>query len=286
MTTIELQSFHSCRGLTQVVIPSSVTFVGYGAFSSCSGLTSIIVNAASPAIIGDGAFNYTNNCPIYVPAESVSAYKSAEGWSAYADRIYAMGEFYEAVDLGLSVKWATCNVGADTPEEYGDYFAWGETESKSYYSWSTYEWCNGSYNTMTKYCNNSSYGYNGFTDNKSVLDPEDDAAHVNWDGRWRMPTDAEWTELRTQCVWTWTTLGGKNGYNVRGPNGNTIFLPAAGYRNGTSLYGAGSRGNYWSSSLITDDPFNALYVDFSSSSVYRYYYALRFNGLSVRPVSE
>ena len=184
------------------------------------------------------------------------------------------------VDLGLSVKWATCNVGADTPEEYGDYFAWGETEAKTDYSWSTYKWCNVSETTLTKYNTKSNYGT---VDNKTVLDLSDDAARANWGGSWRMPTDAEWTELRTQCVWTWTTLGGKNGYNVRGPNGNTIFLPAAGYRNGTSLYHAGSYGYFWSSSLFTDSPDYAVSAGFYSSIVGRGHY-YRYYGRSVRPV--
>ena len=196
---------------------------------------------------------------------------------------------HEAVDLGLSVKWATCNVGADNPEEYGDYFAWGETEAKTDYSWPTYEWCNGSYNTMTKYCNNSSYGYNGFTDNKTVLDPEDDAAHVNWGGSWRMPTDAEWTELRNNCTWTWTTQDGVNGYRVTskktGYTDKSIFIPAAGGRYDASLYEVGTDGNYWSSFLDMGNPFGAWYVTFRSGGVYRSY-SDRSLGFSVRPVSE
>lgn len=101
----------------------------------------------------------------------------------------------EAVDLGLSVKWANVNLGASRPEEYGDYFAWGEVKPKADYSWETYKWCKGSYDTMTKYCYDDSYGYNGFTDNKYTLDPENDAATVNWGGKWRMPTADEIVEL-------------------------------------------------------------------------------------------
>ena len=184
------------------------------------------------------------------------------------------------VDLGLSVKWATCNVGASNPEDYGDYFAWGETTTKSTYSWSTYKWCNGSYVTQTKYCTSSIYGT---VDNKTVLDKEDDAAAVNWGGNWRMPTDAEMTELRNNCTWKWTTQNGVNGRKVTGPNGNSIFLPAAGYRDDSSLGNAGSDGYYWSSSLNSDYPCYAWSVYFYSSNVgrsntYRYY------GRSVRPV--
>ena len=142
---------------------------------------------------------------------------------------------------------------------------------------------------MTIYCNNSSLGYNGFTDNKTVLDPEDDAAHVNWGGSWRMPTDAEWTELRNNCTWTWTTQDGVNGYRVTsnktGYTDKSIFLPAAGYRYDTYLSNVGADGLYWSSSLSADSPNLAWYVYYYSSSFYRSY-GSRYNGFSVRPVSE
>ena len=194
----------------------------------------------------------------------------------------------EAVDLGLSVKWASFNLGATKPEDYGDYFAWGETEPKEDYSWSTYKWCKGSKSTMTKYCNNSSYGYNGYTDNKTVLDPEDDAAAIALGGGWRMPTKAEQDELRNSCTWTWTSKNGVNGRLVTGVNGNSIFLPAAGYRYGTSLSNAGSYGYDWSPSLITDYPDYPDYayrVYFSSDDVGWSGFS-RCGGVSVRPVSE
>ena len=199
------------------------------------------------------------------------------------DTIYMIGD-YEYVDLGLSVKWATCNVGANSPEEYGDYFAWGELEPKETYNWSSaYKWCKGSLKTLTKYNTNSSYGS---VDNKTVLGATDDAAHANWGGSWRMPTDAEMTELREQCTWTWTTENGVNGYKVTSKtNGNSIFLPAAGYRWDGSLNYAGSSGSYWSSSLNTDTPSRAWGVDFSSDSVSRYG-SNRSCGQSVRPVCQ
>ena len=190
---------------------------------------------------------------------------------------------HEAVDLGLSVKWATCNVGATKPEEYGGYYAWGETEEKEDYSWSTYKWCNGSYNTMTKYCTSSSYGT---VDNKTVLDPEDDVAHVKWGGSWRMPTKAEQDELRTSCTWTWTTQNGVSGYKVTSKtNGNSIFLPAAGRRYGASLDDSGSRGYYWSSSLFEGNSGNAYELCFGSGYYY-WYNGSRYDGFSVRPVSK
>lgn len=193
-------------------------------------------------------------------------------------------ETHEYVDLGLSVKWATCNVGATTPEGYGDYFAWGETEPKTDYSWSTYKYCAGSSSTLTKYCSQSPYGNNGFTDDKTVLDPEDDAATVNWGGAWRMPTEAEQDELRNNCIWNWTTQNGVNGYKVTGPNGNSIFLPAAGYMYGSSLRNAGSNGYYWSSSLRADYPDSAYNAYFDSGNAYWSSYFYRYYGRSVRPV--
>ena len=189
------------------------------------------------------------------------------------------------VDLGLpsGISWASCNIGATTSEDYGDYYAWGETAPKDDYSWETYKYANGANNKLTKYCTNASYGDNGFTDDKTTIEPEDDAATANWGEEWHIPTDAEWKELRTQCTWTWTTQNGVNGYQVTSTtNGNSIFLPAAGYRYGTRLYYAGSDGRYWSSSLFAGYPNNAWSIDFNSKTV-RDYYGRNF-GFSVRPV--
>lgn len=197
---------------------------------------------------------------------------------------YGLENGYEYVDLGLSVKWATCNVGANGPEEYGDYFAWGETQPKSNYDCSTYKWCNGSYNTLTKYCTNSDYGtYDG----KSTLELADDAARANWGGSWRMPTKEEQEDLRANCKWEWTTQNGVKGYKVtskkKGYTKNSIFLPAAGYRDDSSLNEVGRYGRYWSSSLGTNYP-NAVHcLYFNSSNVY-WSSSIRDEGQSVRPV--
>ena len=190
------------------------------------------------------------------------------------------------VDLGLpsGTKWATCNVGATKPEEYGNYYAWGETETKTTYDWSTYKWCNGDYDIQTKYCTSSSYGT---VDNKTVLELADDAARANWGGAWRMPTDGEWGELLDECTWEWKNAykGTTAGYLVTSKiNGNSIFLPAAGCRFNDDLYFAGDDGLYWSSSLDTDYPDDAWGVYFGSDYVDRDVDGSRSCGQSVRPV--
>ena len=174
----------------------------------------------------------------------------------------------EYVDLGLSVKWAPMNIGAVAPEDYGDLFAWGETKPKNFYAYTNYAWYSGySEITVIKYCTNSFYGT---VDNKTVLDLENDAAHINWGGTWRMPTYDEWNELKERCMWEWTSLNGVNGRKVTGPSGNFIFLPAAGGRSddpveGPSSDNVGRYGGYWSSSLTIDYPTWGWRLGFDSS---------------------
>ena len=189
------------------------------------------------------------------------------------------------IDLGLpsGTLWATCNVGANTPEDYGNYFAWGEIEPKGYYDWNTYQYCNGSNNTLTKYCSDSNYGYNGFYDNLTILLPEDDAATTNWGEDWRMPTWEEWNELRNNTTCTWTTQNGVNGRLFTALNGNSLFMPAAGNRLGYNLGSVGSFGFYWSSSLNANYPYDSWLFDFNSDFYYAGY-GDRHAGQSVRPV--
>ena len=192
---------------------------------------------------------------------------------------------HEAVDLGLSVKWATCNIGADSPEEYGDYFAWGETNGydagKTTFSWNTYKWLvsMGRSTKITKYCTSVTYGT---VDNRTTLEASDDAATANWSSKWRMPTYAEFEELKDKCTWIKAaTNNGPNGYIVRGPNGNSIFLPAAGYRDDDSLVDAGTDGYYWTSELVSDTPTCAYFFEFGlMGNNYRYF------GRTIRPVTE
>ena len=223
--------------------------------------------------------SYTNKQSI-TPTENLTLYAQ---WEESKDTGTANG--HDWVDLGLpsGTKWATTNVGASTPEGYGNYYAWGETTTKSSYNWSTYKWCNGSSSSMTKYCTSSSYGT---VDNKTTLDLSDDAAYVNWGTSWRMPTKAEQDELRntSYTTWTWTTQNGVNGYKVTSKtNGNSIFLPAAGYRYDSSLSYAGSGGYFWSSSLNTSYSYYAYVLGFNSGGV-GWSYDYRYYGRSVRAV--
>lgn len=196
----------------------------------------------------------------------------------------------EYVDLGLpsGTKWATCNVGADSPEQHGDYFAWGETTPKTNYAWSNYEYCNGTADKLTKYCSNSEYGFEGFTDELTELLPVDDAATVNKGNDWRTPTKAEWQELVDNCTWTWTTQNGVSGFAVIGSNGKSIFLPAAGYYEGENIYDA-NYCEFWSSSLDTYTPFTAsnLYSNnYNNSAYYTVTTNWRSYGYPVRPVKK
>lgn len=185
---------------------------------------------------------------------------------------------HKYVDLGLSVKWATMNVGATTPEGYGDYFAWGETSTKDTYDWSTYFDTNDGGDTFTKYNNEGG---------KTILDPGDDAAHVHWGGSWRMPTKAEWQELLDNCTWTWATQNGINGYKVtsnkEGYTDRFIFLPASGSRYDSDIRYVGSGGGYWSSSRGEGYSDCAWDLRFSSSRR-GHYGSIRGYGRSVRPV--
>ncbi len=175
---------------------------------------------------------------------------------------------HDWVDLGLpsGVKWATCNVGASSPEGYGNYYAWGETH------------------TMTEYtpgnCSTWEEDLGDISGNVTY-----DVARANWGSTWRIPTGAEMVELKNNCTWEWTSQGGHNGYKVTGPNGNSIFLPAAGFLDGSLLYRLGGDGLYWSSTPYESNTHYAYYLYFYSSN-YVWGYNCRYYGLSVRPVSD
>ena len=168
------------------------------------------------------------------------------------DTVHAGESSGDWVDLGLpsGLLWATRNVGATSPEDYGDYFAWGETSPKGRYGWSYMHCHDGNDHQLTMYCNDSDYGYNGFTDNLTTLEPVDDAAIANWGGSARTPTNGEWEELFSHTTHQWITRNGVNGLLLSGSNGYSIFLPAADDLGGYPDY-TGFFGFYWSSTLNT-----------------------------------
>ena len=174
---------------------------------------------------------------------------------------------HDYVDLGLSVKWATCNVGASCPEDYGNYYAWGEIQTKS------------------EYTKENSLTYYGKDIGNISGNSRYDVARAQWGSSWRLPTLAEIKELKNQCKWKWTTEGGHKGYRVMGSNGNSIFLPAAGCRYGTSVRFQGSSGSYWSGTLNGGDSPYACSLYFRDG-IARWYDSGRDYGRSVRPVSE
>ncbi len=192
---------------------------------------------------------------------------------------------HEAVDLGLQsgILWATCNLGATKPEQYGDYYAWAETFPKTDYSWTTYLY--GKPGAMSKYI---VYGSNPTVDRKGTLEEIDDAAVEQWGGAWRMPTEVELNELMSKCIWTWTTINGVEGYKVSSRvegNNNSIFLPASGYKRDNQTQVVGKAGFYWSSTLSSIDYTHGRLIGFDINSK-----AIggdrRFLGIAIRPVCQ
>ena len=303
VTKVESGAIQNLPNLLSIHISSGITEIGSNAFNYDTSLSSITIEATTPPKLGGGAFDQTNDCPIYVPAQSVNTYKTAAVWNNYADRIVPIGGKVDAVpeviDLGLSVKWASFNLGASKPEEFGDFYAWGETEpyynslipltwksdKSGGYAWSSYRFNpSGDGTSFNKYTG-SDY---------SVLQKEDDAATARLGEEWRMATIDEWLELRntSNCDWVWQenyNNSGNNGYLVTskkaGYADKSIFLPAAGDFSGTHYYDSGNRGDYWSSTLKTDSG-NGVYAYqpyFSSNNV-NWSGTHRFTGCSIRPV--
>lgn len=193
---------------------------------------------------------------------------------------------HEHVDLGLpsGTLWATCNVGANSPEDFGDYFSWGETAPKPVYDWSCYRYggfVNERYE-FTKYCTDSFYGLDGFVDNLIFLEPDDDVATANWDDAWRFPTREEWEELLLNTTSFRTTLNGVEGWLFSASNGNSLFLPAAGYWwNGSFNEGLGL---YWSSLINKEFPYRAWGIHFNWDQCHICGSSDRCRGQSVRAV--
>lgn len=271
-TSLNLQLGETCE-LTASVLPEDADNKAVAWESSNSDVATVDGNGVVTAI-ADG------NCTIICTAKDNSGVKATCEVNV---------SLHKYVDLGLpsGTLWATCNIGAKNPEDYGDYFAWGETTGynggKTSFRWATYKYYDTTYETMTKYCTKSEYGV---IDNKTELEPEDDAATANWGSGWQMPNNAQFAELTNSSytTTTWTTLNGVNGRMiVSKSNGRRIFLPAAGYRSDANLNDAGSYGGYWSSSLYMSRSRYGYVMSVSSGDI-NAGYDYRFYGHSVRPV--
>lgn len=265
LTTIITHAFWGCPFADNnytIELPSSVSFIGTEVFY---GVHHIIIPSSDPATICSSSFS-NHNVFFYVPSESIDKYKTSNNWCLYKGVIRPLTDYpctlsvmptlCEAIDLGLSVKWASCNVGADSPEIFGAFFSWGETDVKWDYDWSTYKYCRGNYSSMTKYNQNSRYGV---VDYITVLDVVDDAATFNMGSGWRTPTLTELQELFSEdnCSCVVDTLNGVPGYRItsriRGFEGRWIFLPITDHRGNVGYFDAGMEhlSTYWTSTLNT-----------------------------------
>ena len=207
---------------------------------------------------------------------TIPVYQSANGKSFGCDYVVNGHKF---IDLCLpsGTLWAETNVGAETATDAGNYYAWGEIETKSNFTWTPYKWTSDNGSTFTKYT----------TDGKTVLDKEDDAAYMNWGSFCRMPTNDEFIELRNNCTWTWTTENSVNGYKVTSnKNGNSIFLPASGYRTHDGSYHYNDYGSYWTGTLDSDSNNYACHLNFEDYYGCELSYGLRFMGRTIRPVAK
>ncbi|MCQ2331056.1 MAG: hypothetical protein MJZ55_03610 [Paludibacteraceae bacterium] len=191
------------------------------------------------------------------------------------------------VDLGLSVKWATCNIGADNPENHGDFFSWGETENKKNNNWDTYKYSEGTPKALLKYCSNPDFAWHQITDSISSLEPDDDVAHVKWGGNWHIPTRAQIDELLDNCTWTWITQNGVNGYKVTsnkvGYTNKSIFIPVTGEYEDGKLFNYRTHGYYWSKECGTVTSETAYTLEVYTKGASREIQP-RYKSLAVRPV--
>ena len=256
VTTIGKSAFYFCSNLLTVILPKSVVSIGDYAFDDCNSLTSVIVKALTPPTGGIRMFWTTNNCPIFVPAESLNIYKTAQYWSDYSERLQAI-IIPQAVNLGLSVKWASFDVGATKPENKGVRYMWGDIApaniipNPTNWYWDQYKWVNvdSNYNLrILKYNTLSRYGN---VDNVVQLENEDDAASFEYGVHWRIPTLNEWNELQTNCTITKDVVNGVIGFRFSAINGNSIFLPQTNDDSDDPFI------CYWTSNVCESDPLSA-----------------------------
>lgn len=262
-------------------VPSAYLYIDGNANGQASGTRFLRIGSHSIKVIASGYDDYTGNISVNQQNTSCNIFLNKKQEIIMPTTGNLNG--HDWVDLGLSVKWATCNVGASIPSDVGDYYAWGETISKSHYAWDNCFNCE----KPKKYQKDSSWGVYKLDGKTSIIPSSGhDAARENWGSTWRMPTNAETAELCKKCKWTWTTSNGHNGYIVTGPNGNCIFLPASIYEKGSlASIGSDKGGNYWSSSLSPYFTYKAcgLYVNIKQYIVDVYD---RMSNLNVRPVTD
>lgn len=208
---------------------------------------------------------------------SIAAIVGCKGKTNSADGSY--------LDLGLTsgTLWATCNLGGENVWDFGDFYAWGETEKKTIFTWDSYKYSSGVNGCLTKYCNNATFGKNGFTDNILSLQLSDDVAALRCGEDCSLPSMAQWKELKENCTWTWTQNNGINGYQVKGNNGNEIFIPAAGCYVVNNKVHDDFSGGYWSCELVGDNPLEVKTFVFLSQKILLSSYA-RYIGMAIRPV--
>lgn len=291
--TIGAGAFRNCRALPELFLPESVESIGAEAFLGCSSLSWIRTERRIPAAGADAMFGDTGTCPVEIPVEGWDLYRAEPNWNLYESRFSLILHVAspEPVDLGLSVKWASFNVGATVPEEFGMYFAWGETEEKNDYSWARYRWCRSKNDELFPY-ELIKYNYDskwGIVDDLDVLEPADDAAHIKLGGTWRMPTAEEMQELLAHCLFRKMTLNGVKGFKcsslVKGYEDQWIFFPNAGAANGESYYVDGNYAHYATATLDrgSSTPRYAKVLKYSVSYVY-FDSVIRHCGISVRAV--
>lgn len=247
----------------------------------------LLLLCSSPSLLAQGVRVWNHGKYLEYRGENVDSlvfFEKEEPSSEESQENILNGHEWQDLGLPSHTLWARTNIGAESPEEYGDYFSWGEVEKKNVFSLDKYKY-NQDTEGFTKYVPKSqkSFGYKNFSDDKTELMPSDDAAHVIWGTGWRIPSYEQMKELVTCCTWVWDELDGKKGYKVYGPNGQHIFIPAAGFRTGTRQMGVGNDAYLWFRNLYSPMPSRSWSLYLNESAHYMSN-STRSDGQSIRPV--